>query len=220
MEYHEILLAIFVLKKNEITVEKKLQSVGRGDYELFKKGLSAIGVPDAICDLLFEKYVVEAIVMEAVEKYPFLNKIRGLIKEVFSDMEDHEILLAIFVLKKNEIIREKKLQNVGRGDYELFKKGLSAMGVPDAICDLLFENYVSKSRSAVIMNAVGFPPLAHKSITVSSPHIDKARKVAKMNFEEIEFGIISGLRTNPTPYKSLWEYFCGGCRSEGFTSWK
>jgi len=41
------------------------------------------------------------------------------------------------------------LQNVSRGDYELFKKDLSAEVIPKAICDLLFEKYVAtKKRSA------------------------------------------------------------------------
>jgi len=41
------------------------------------------------------------------------------------------------------------LQNVGRGDYELFTKKLSAEVIPKAICDLLFEKYLAtKKRSA------------------------------------------------------------------------
>jgi len=40
------------------------------------------------------------------------------------------------------------LQIVGRANYKLFKKDLSAKGVPDPFCDLLFEKYVaSKKRS-------------------------------------------------------------------------
>jgi len=37
--------------------QEDLQNVGRGDYESFTKDLSAEGIPKAICDLLFEKYV-------------------------------------------------------------------------------------------------------------------------------------------------------------------
>jgi len=39
------------------TTEEKLKSVGQGDYDKFTLKLAAKGVPDAICDLLFEKYV-------------------------------------------------------------------------------------------------------------------------------------------------------------------
>jgi len=40
---------------------------------------------------------------------------------------------------------EEKLQKVGQGDYDTFKRDLFAEGVPKAICDLLFEEYVGKS---------------------------------------------------------------------------
>ena len=75
----DVIDALCGLIKYRVKKLDHLQNVGRGDYELFKKGLSLKGVPDAICDLLFEKYVVEATVMEAVGKYPFLNEIKGLI---------------------------------------------------------------------------------------------------------------------------------------------
>eukprot|EP00514_Thraustochytrium_sp_LLF1b_P010466 CAMPEP_0184540496 /NCGR_PEP_ID=MMETSP0199_2-20130426/655_1 /TAXON_ID=1112570 /ORGANISM="Thraustochytrium sp., Strain LLF1b" /LENGTH=197 /DNA_ID=CAMNT_0026934097 /DNA_START=25 /DNA_END=615 /DNA_ORIENTATION=+ len=40
--------------------EDDLKAVGRGDYDKFRESLSAEGVPKAICDLLFDKYVAPA----------------------------------------------------------------------------------------------------------------------------------------------------------------
>ena len=62
---------------------------------------------------------------------------------------DSNIMKAVVGLIKYDAITQEKLQNVGRGDYESFKKDLSAEGIPKAICDLLFEKYVAtKKRSA------------------------------------------------------------------------
>jgi len=69
-----------LIKYDAITLEK-LQNVGRGDYDKFTEKLSAEGIPKAICDLLFEKYVVEATVLEAIGKHAFSKEVKGLIDE-------------------------------------------------------------------------------------------------------------------------------------------
>lgn len=43
-------------------------------------------------------------------------------------------------------VTEKKLQNVGLGDYGQFKKELRPEGIPGAICDSLFTKYVAKKE--------------------------------------------------------------------------
>ena len=42
------------------TTQEKLQGVGQGAYAEFTRKLAAKGVPDAICDMLFAKYVAPA----------------------------------------------------------------------------------------------------------------------------------------------------------------
>jgi len=55
---------------------KDLQNIS--DYKKeFRDTLTAKGVPDAICDMLFEKYVVEATVLEAIGKHAFLRESKG-----------------------------------------------------------------------------------------------------------------------------------------------
>ena len=62
---------------------------------------------------------------------------------------DSNIMKAVVGLIKYDAITQEKLLNVGRGDYDKFTEKMSAKGVPDAICDLLFEKYVAtKKRSA------------------------------------------------------------------------
>eukprot|EP00514_Thraustochytrium_sp_LLF1b_P009160 CAMPEP_0184558910 /NCGR_PEP_ID=MMETSP0199_2-20130426/46158_1 /TAXON_ID=1112570 /ORGANISM="Thraustochytrium sp., Strain LLF1b" /LENGTH=110 /DNA_ID=CAMNT_0026956185 /DNA_START=1172 /DNA_END=1501 /DNA_ORIENTATION=+ len=51
--------AIGLIRYGAVT-EESLKAIGRGDYDNFCEKLTAKGVPDAICDLLFEKYVAPA----------------------------------------------------------------------------------------------------------------------------------------------------------------
>jgi len=77
--------------------KEDLQNIGRGDYESFKKDLSAKGVPDAICDLLFEKYVVVATAMEAIGKYAFLKEVKWLIDEEMPSLKKQEFFLDFLI---------------------------------------------------------------------------------------------------------------------------
>jgi len=77
--------------------KEDLQNIGRGDYESFKKDLSAKGVPDAICDLLLEKYVVVATAMEAIGKYAFLKEVKWLIDEEMPSLKKQEFFLDFLI---------------------------------------------------------------------------------------------------------------------------
>ena len=59
---------------------KDFQNISDDDSK-FASNLSTKGVPDSICDLLFEKYVVEATVLEAIGMHAFLREVKGLIDE-------------------------------------------------------------------------------------------------------------------------------------------
>jgi len=111
------------------------------------------------------------------------SKIRGLISEEMSDMEDQEIFPALFGLKKYGIIDENRLQLVGRGDNESFKKSVKEFQTQFAIC-------------CVERKKVDLPPLGRKSILKSSPHADKKRRIALMYSDVSLLGVIKDIHTS------------------------
>ena len=133
-----------LIKYDAITLEK-LQNVGRGDYDKFTEKLSAEGIPKAICDLLFEKYVVEATVLEAIGKHAFLREVKGLIDEEMPSLKKQEVFFGLLGLMKYPAITHEMIQNISDNKKE-FAERLSAKGVPDAISDLLFEKYVPTKK--------------------------------------------------------------------------
>ena len=175
--------------------EEDLKEISDND-EKFVRKLSAKGIPKVICVLLFKKYVVEATMLEAIGKNAFLREVKELIDEEMPCLKKQEVFFGLFGLMKYHATTKVQLRNISDDD-EKFTRKLSARGVPDAICDLLFEKYVAKKD-------VGFPPLANKSVTESSSHANKKRKVAKIEIGE--FGIIQGARSRQTS-SNLWNTF-------------
>jgi len=121
--------------------EEDLQNIS-DDKKEFAERLTAEGIPKEICDLLFEKYVVEATVLEAIGKHAFLKEVKGLIDEEMPSLKKQEVFFGLFGLMKYPATTKVQLQNISDGKKE-FTERLSAKGVPDAICDLLFEKYVA-----------------------------------------------------------------------------
>jgi len=79
----------------------------------------------------------------------------GFIKEVEKHLtedrkeEEVDVVDPFCCLIKYKVRVLKDLQNVGHGNYDKFAEKLSAEGVPDRICELLFEsNMGPKKRSA------------------------------------------------------------------------
>jgi len=70
------------------------------DDEKFATKSSAEGVPDAICDLLFQKYVIEATVTEAVEKHVLVADIEALIREGKYELDPQAVFLVLVGLIK------------------------------------------------------------------------------------------------------------------------
>jgi len=50
--------------------------------------------------LLFEKYVVEATVLEAIGKHAFLKEVKGLIDEEMPSLKKQEVFFGLFGLMK------------------------------------------------------------------------------------------------------------------------
>jgi len=98
--------------------------------------------------LLFENYVVEVPVMEAIEKNAFLKEVEELIDEDMPSLKKQESFFGLFGLTKYPATTRVQLQNISDNKKE-FRDTLTAEGIPKAICDLLFEKYVAtKKRSA------------------------------------------------------------------------
>jgi len=72
--------ALCGLIKYKLKKLKDFQNISDDD-DKFARNLSGKGVPNSICDLLFENYVVEATVLEAIGKPAFLKEDKGLIDE-------------------------------------------------------------------------------------------------------------------------------------------
>jgi len=108
----DVIDALCGLIKYRVKKLEHLQNVGRGNFDKFAGKVTAKVVPDSICDLLVQKYVVDVPVMEAIEKHAFLKEVKGLINDFISQMEDQEIFLALFGLKKYGIIDKENLQNI------------------------------------------------------------------------------------------------------------
>ena len=102
---------------------------------------------------------------------------------------------------------EEKLKNIAPDNKKEFRDTLTAKGVPDAICDLLFEKYVANRK-------VGWPPLANKTGSLSTSHIDKKRVASSMSSTDSEFGIFKGVRVRHN-YQHLWDDFENLSRGEG-----
>ena len=87
--------------------------------------LSAEGIPKAICDLLFEKYVVEATVLEAIGKRAFLKEVKGLIDEEMPSLKKQEVFVGLFGLMKYPAATKVQLQNIS-DDKKEFRDTLTA----------------------------------------------------------------------------------------------
>jgi len=61
------------------------------DRKEFKDTLTDEGIPNTICDLLFQKYAVEVPVMEAIEKHSFLKEVKGLICEEMPSLKKQQV---------------------------------------------------------------------------------------------------------------------------------
>ena len=136
--------------KYHATTKVQLQSIS-DDKKEFRDTLTAKGVPDSICDLLFEKYVVEATLLEAIGKHAFLREVKGLIDEEMPSLKKQEVFLGLFGLIKYPAITHEMIQNIS-DDKKEFRDTLTAEGIPKAICDLLFEKYVVE---ATVLEAIG-----------------------------------------------------------------
>ena len=108
----DVIDALCGLIKYKVKKLEHLQNIGRGDYDKFKTDLSAKGVPDSICDLLFEKYVVEATALEAIGKHAFLKEVKGLIDEEMPSLKKHEVFSGLFGLMKYPATTKVQLRNI------------------------------------------------------------------------------------------------------------
>jgi len=127
--------------KYPATTKVQLQNISV-DKKEFRDTLTAEGIPKAICDLLVEKYVVEATVLEAIGKHVFLREVKGLIDEEMPSLKKQEVFFGFFGLMKYPATTKVQLQNIS-DDKKEFRDTLTAEGIPKAICDLLFEKYVA-----------------------------------------------------------------------------
>jgi len=182
----EVSRALFGLIKYDAITQEKLQNVGRGNYDKFKEELSAEGVPKAICDLLFEKYVVEATVLEAIGKHAFLKEVKGLIDEEMPSLKKQEVFFGLFGLMKYPATTKVQLQNISDNKKE-FAERLSAKEVPDAICDLLFEKYVAKNG----LNRNGSQTKSFRDIEEICSSVFKNIVPSKLKFEFERYSIES-----------------------------
>jgi len=75
-----------------------------------------------------------------------LKEVAWWLKDSMKKKDSNAVKTVVGLIKYDAITKED-LQNVGRGDYVVFEKDLSAKGVPDAICDLLFQKHVAIKKS-------------------------------------------------------------------------
>ena len=83
--------------------------------------------------------------LEAIGKHAFLKEVKGLIDEEMPSLKKQEVFFGLFGLIKYPVTTKVQLQNISDSKKE-YAERLSAKGVSDAVCDLLFEKYVSGDR--------------------------------------------------------------------------
>jgi len=105
------------LIKYKLKKLKDFQNIS-DDKKKFRDTLTAKGVPDSICDLLFEKYIVEATVLEAIGKHAFLKEVKGLIDEEMPSLRKQEVYFVLFSLMKYHATTKVQLQNISDSKKE------------------------------------------------------------------------------------------------------
>ena len=75
----------------------------------------------------------------------FMKDVVSFLVDEKSEDPDNVVEAAVGLIVYGATTQEK-LQGVGQGKYAEFTRKLAAKGVPDAICDLLFAQYVATSK--------------------------------------------------------------------------